>query len=285
LRGRYVDADRGLREAAVHLEYHDPFWTLKTVHALRAGVAYYTGDREGVAAAMERSRAAAAVGEMVVRTERVSVVRGEAWLALAEDDTSRAQRLLLECADRVGKIPVYAALLYHEAMRAGAPPRRVHPALAALREECDAQLVLAYADDALARAAEDGAAVLACADEFEAIGALRHASECAAAGAEIFAQEGRQDSARRAAARSRELHRRCQGGLAPPVHGIEPDAFTLTDRERQFAELAAQGASNAEIADRFVLSVRTVESHLYRAMQKLGVKDRRELKARSRPHL
>jgi DNA-binding NarL/FixJ family response regulator len=285
LRGRYVDADRWLREAAVHLEYHDPFWTLKTVHALRAGVAYYRGDREGVAAAMERSRAAAATGEMVVRTERVSVVRGEAWLALAEDDASRAQRLLLECADRVGKIPVYAALLYHEAMRAGAPPRRVHPALAALRKECDAQLVLAYADDALARAAEDGAAVLACSEEFEAIGALRHASECAAAAAEIFAQEGRQDSARRAAARSRELHGRCQGGLAPPVHGIESDAFTLTERERQFVELAAQGLSNAEIADRFVLSVRTVESHLYRAMQKLGVKDRRELKARSGPHL
>ena len=234
---------------------------------------------------MERCREAATTGEMVVRTERVSVIRGEAWLALAEDDPSRAQRLLLECADRVGKIPVYAALLYHEAMRAGAPPRRVHPALAALREECDAELVLAYANDAAARVAQDAPAVLACAEEFEAIGALRHASECAAAAADIFAQGGRQDSARRAAARSRELHGQCQGGFAPPVNGIEPDEFSLTDRERQFAELAAQGLSNAEIADRFVLSVRTVESHLYRAMQKLGVKDRRELKARSGPHL
>jgi DNA-binding NarL/FixJ family response regulator len=34
---------------------------------------------------------------------------------------------------------------------------------------------------------------------------------------------------------------------------------------------------NAEIADRLVLSVRTVESHIYRAMQKLGVGDRRQL--------
>ncbi|MGO9753110.1 MAG: LuxR C-terminal-related transcriptional regulator [Solirubrobacteraceae bacterium] len=31
------------------------------------------------------------------------------------------------------------------------------------------------------------------------------------------------------------------------------------------------------MAVRLVLSVRTVESHLYRAMQKLGVSDRREL--------
>jgi hypothetical protein len=41
----------------------------------------------------------------------VYVVLGEAWLALAEGDPSRAQRLLLDCAERVGKIPVYAALL------------------------------------------------------------------------------------------------------------------------------------------------------------------------------
>jgi len=282
LRGRYLDAARWLREAIVHMEYHDPFRTLKTAHAMLAGIAYYTGDMDGVAAAMERCHAAT-TGKLAT-TERAYLVRGEAWLALAQGDPSRAQRLLLKCAEGFRE-PIYAMHLYHEAMRVGAPARTVSPPLAALREECDARLSAAYADDALARAAKDGAAVLACADEFEAIGALRHASECAAAAAEIFASEGRQDSARRAAARSRELHGRCQGGSAPPVHGLEPDAFSLTDRERQFAELAAEGLSNAEIADRFVLSVRTVESHLYRAMQKLGVKDRRELKARPGPHL
>jgi DNA-binding CsgD family transcriptional regulator len=36
--------------------------------------------------------------------------------------------------------------------------------------------------------------------------------------------------------------------------------------------------TNAEIADRLVVSVRTVESHLYRAMQKLGVRSRAELR-------
>jgi DNA-binding NarL/FixJ family response regulator len=51
----------------------------------------------------------------------------------------------------------------------------------------------------------------------------------------------------------------------------------LTRRETQLVALAARGMSNAEIAERLVVSVRTVESHLYRAMQKLGVSDRREL--------
>jgi len=33
-----------------------------------------------------------------------------------------------------------------------------------------------------------------------------------------------------------------------------------------------------EIADRLVVSVRTVESHIHRAMHKLGVSDRRDLR-------
>ena len=45
----------------------------------------------------------------------------------------------------------------------------------------------------------------------------------------------------------------------------------------QIVTLAAEGLSNAEIAERLVLSVRTVESHIYRAMHKLGVSDRRDL--------
>ena len=97
LRGSYIDAARWLREALVHLEYHDPFSTLKCTHALLAGVAYYLGDREAAAAAMDRCRAS--ITSDLVDQDRAYVVRGEAWLALAEGDPPRAQRLLLECAE------------------------------------------------------------------------------------------------------------------------------------------------------------------------------------------
>ncbi len=43
------------------------------------------------------------------------------------------------------------------------------------------------------------------------------------------------------------------------------------------ATLAARGLANEQIADRLVVSVRTVESHLYRAFAKLGIGGREEL--------
>jgi DNA-binding CsgD family transcriptional regulator len=51
----------------------------------------------------------------------------------------------------------------------------------------------------------------------------------------------------------------------------------LTDRERQIVMLLGQGQSTRAIAQRLILSVRTVEGHIYRAMMKTGAADREEL--------
>jgi DNA-binding NarL/FixJ family response regulator len=88
---------------------------------------------------------------------------------------------------------------------------------------------------------------------------------------------GDRERAHRAAVRARELFQDDQGAAPPAFDGLDANAATLTKRESQLVELARAGLSNAEIADRLVVSVRTVESHLYRAMHKLGVSDRRAL--------
>lgn len=55
--------------------------------------------------------------------------------------------------------------------------------------------------------------------------------------------------------------------------------LSLTPREWEIAELAAGGGSSRDIARRLVLSVRTVEGHLYRIYAKLGLAGRDELAA------
>ncbi|MGL5809596.1 MAG: LuxR C-terminal-related transcriptional regulator [Nocardioides sp.] len=67
---------------------------------------------------------------------------------------------------------------------------------------------------------------------------------------------------------------RLRGVLGLTPVGTRPE---LTARESEVVTLAADGMSDREIAERLVLSVRTVESHLSRAYRKLQVSSRREL--------
>lgn len=75
-----------------------------------------------------------------------------------------------------------------------------------------------------------------------------------------------------------ELHERAlnQCGLwLAPVRSAP--VATLTHREREIAQMAAGGMSSKAIAERLVLSVRTVDTHLARAYAKFGVHSREEL--------
>lgn len=56
----------------------------------------------------------------------------------------------------------------------------------------------------------------------------------------------------------------------------------LTDREMDVLDLVAQGATNAEIAAKFVLSVRTIDHHVSSIIGKLGARTRREAVAAMR---
>jgi ATP/maltotriose-dependent transcriptional regulator MalT len=72
--------------------------------------------------------------------------------------------------------------------------------------------------------------------------------------------------------RQAEIHQRRVGGRnrKPTPDGQSP----LSDRERQIAELVAAGHTNRQIAEQLFMSPKTVEAHLSRIFQKLGVKTR-----------
>jgi len=52
---------------------------------------------------------------------------------------------------------------------------------------------------------------------------------------------------------------------------------TLTNREREVLQLAAEGHTNGEIASRLFISPRTVETHRANVMRKLGLRSQTEL--------
>ncbi len=70
-------------------------------------------------------------------------------------------------------------------------------------------------------------------------------------------------------ARAHRLAQACEGARIPALT-ILTAPLPLTSREREIVTLAAGGLSNRQVADRLVVSVRTVEGHLYRACAKLG---------------
>jgi DNA-binding CsgD family transcriptional regulator len=272
--GRYRDAERWLAEAEAQLEHHDTFDTITAIRSLEAGIACFTGDPAAArdAASSMRERMAGRESRPV---RSIYLACGEGWAARAQDGAAGA-KVFLRHADAARDLSNRSNLL-HQALRAGGRPGPIAAALCELAGRCDSRLIEARAAHAVAVAARDAEALLSAGEELAAIGYGAAAVEATSTGARRLLEEGRLDSARRAAARARDLHPSAQGWEPPAIDGLEGVAVELTPREDQIATLAGRGLTNQEIAEQLVLSVRTVETYIYRAMQKRGVDTRHDL--------
>jgi DNA-binding CsgD family transcriptional regulator/tetratricopeptide (TPR) repeat protein len=66
-----------------------------------------------------------------------------------------------------------------------------------------------------------------------------------------------------------------------PAPATRVNPARLTERQVEVVQLLAEGMTNAEIAGQLVLSVRTVDSHVAAALEKLGTRTRKEAVARA----
>ena len=273
-RGRYRDAERWLAEAEAQLEHHDTFATVSCIRALKSGSHTSRATPLKPGPSLDSLRALIA-GRDLLPAQRAHVLRAEGWGARALSEAAGAQRFR-DDAEGTEDPSVRSRLLY-EAMRSGARPANVARELVELTGRCDSQLVAARAAHAVARVDRDGEALLNAGALMAKIGADVYALEAAVDAAREFVAEGRTDSARRAANIARDRYHPDHGGAFPVIDGLDGAAIELTRREAQIAALAARGLTNQEIADQLVLSVRTVETYVYRAMNKRGVANRHEL--------
>lgn len=186
-------------------------------------------------------------------------------VALAESTGDHWQALGLGYAE---------AMCRYELVRLG--DTRAEGRLAELSEQCEGDLVAAFAAQATALRAADAAALAELAGRFESMGFVLYATEAAVQASDAFRNAQDQRSANRLLGRAAELRCACESAVsAMPV--LDTGVIALSKREREVALLAAQGMTSRAIAERLFISARTAENHLAKAYDKLGVRSRAEL--------
>jgi DNA-binding CsgD family transcriptional regulator len=233
------------------------------------------GDIDGARALRDRIDA---MGPHEAGVHEILGNRGRAWLRAAEGDVDGAVDALFVLADRAIENGVggHAVRLLTDAARLGRPG----PAAARLEAagiEVDGDVFPVLIGMVRALAARDGEALAGAAERLVAVGSTALAAE-AAAGAWTIASE-QHDDPRVVAARARRAQelRAPVAHLATPAFATAPVEVPLSRREREIATLVAGGRTSREVAEDLVIGVRTVESHLGRVYEKLGVRSRVEL--------
>ncbi|MFE7599398.1 LuxR C-terminal-related transcriptional regulator [Streptomyces sp. NPDC057494] len=215
---------------------------------------------------------------------RPDTLRAHGWVLLLRGAAGPARDLMLDAARAAlshGEATAATALL-HDVVRWGASgpaheeARTELVAATALVQGTLAEVRAAHAGAVTRAGGPDPAALEAVAERMDALGLHLYAAEAFGEAAAEWRRRGRAASAARAAARALARRGHCQEAATPALAGAAA-AVPLSARERDIALMAARGRTSREIAEAYVLSVRTVENHLGRIYRKLGVTGRADL--------
>lgn len=201
-----------------------------------------------------------------------------AWVVAGEGAVSEAIAVLLAAAQRAAAKGQFAAevMCLQTATQFG--DRTSAPRLGELESIVEGPRVGLAARFAVALRDGKAAELVAVSEEFERMGDVIAAVDAAAQAALAYRNQGLRGSALGCSTRAAAMAEQCGGGCSPALRqATEP--VPLTDREAEIVMLIGEGLSNRAVAERLTVSVRTVESHIYRAMAKTGTTSRAELAA------
>lgn len=272
--GRVSTATRLFREAAATLREVDMFKQLPLCLGNLAQAEALLGNVEAAEKALTEAET---VRVPSLSGDEFHIQLGHAWTAAARGELSAAAAIALDAAEVTGSVGEYAqeATALHDAARLG-ESRQASERLTSLAERVDGLIAGVYALHARALAERQAAGLEEASNAFENLGAMLLAAEAAAEAARAHRDAGRKGTGLAWSTRARALAEQCEGAFTPALAELERE-LPLTRREREIATLASRGLTNREIAERLVLSMRTVDNHLHSVYTKLGVSGRDEL--------
>jgi DNA-binding CsgD family transcriptional regulator/transcriptional regulator with XRE-family HTH domain len=272
-------ATRRFSEAQQLLRDHDTVGDLRLATAMLSQAAALAGDLALARAALADAEAPARPTARVILSE-VFLRLGRAWIAAAEGDVAKAREHVHDAVGlaQLAKAVALEMTVLHDLVRLGEPSPAAGR-LAELAGQVDGPLVDALARHAQALLDGDARGVENLVDSFEGMGTGLLAAEAAMNAARLNQEQGRAVRARLFRHRAQSLLSRCEGAWTVAVATIAAaEGHPLTPREREIAMLAAQGLASRQIAERLALSTRTVDNHLARVYEKLGIDGRQDLR-------
>ncbi|MEU0495791.1 helix-turn-helix transcriptional regulator [Mycobacterium sp. NPDC006124] len=244
-------------------------------HLLRAQALARTGDGDAAGRALDTARAHRHPAYVFVTSTELLA---EAWVAAAQMRVTEARRLAQEAARFARDHDQFAREVWCLQTAVHFDDTEAAARLAELATQVEGPRAAVAARYAAALGADHAGELDAASVQFEAMGDVLAAADAAAQAATSHRRAGRAGSAMTSAASAHRLAATCGNAMSPAMVAADFSA-PFTNREREIAVLVSRGLSNRQIAETVSLSVRTVETHIYRACNKAGVSGRSGLSA------
>lgn len=230
------------------------------------------GDNSAAARALSTAQAAWGPAVEVFRT---SLEQARAYLSAATGATADAYGAIERAAESARRVGIATGELeaLYTGLRFGMEPDVDR--LKALAEQLNSPISELAVRHAEAIITDDGDELDNVASDWEARGMAAHAADAFAAAALAHRRKGARLPGLQSSTRAHWLV--STYGLHTPATVTGGVPLPLSGREREIATLVANGLTNRQIAEHLVVSVRTVEGHLYRIYKQLGINDREQL--------